>query len=526
MNDVNSNRTELSRRKLLSTGALLGAGVIAGAFTAGCSAGQAAPVIPTKRRRGGNLLIGISGGGSTDQLDADKIFSVADNCRLYQLYEWLSIRDHTFGLQKVLATSYSHDPTFTQWTVELRRGVEFHNGKTLTADDVIYSFKRILNPATAAAGLPLISFIDPNGMTKLDDYTVRFTLQRPFVFFEDRVANQLIAIVPVGYDPLKPVGTGPFRYGSFTPGRQSVFPRWQNYWQPGLPYVDEVTIIDLSDDTARVNALVSGAVDAIDSVPYASTPGVTSNSDLSLLVSKTGAFRNITMRVDKPPFNDVRVRQAFKLMADREQIVQIALDGFGRVANDLYTPQDPFYDHSIPQRVQDITQAKFLLKKAGQEGLTTQLVTAPLIGGTVEMAVVFAQQAKAAGVNVQIVQLDPTTFYNNQYLNRTFSVDWWSSNSYFTQVAYEDGPQASYNDTHWDQSAFESMYTKAIASGSSATQEELAHQMQQIYWEQSGSLIWGFADGVDAYNKRIVGLVPDYTGQGLSSFDFKEVSFV
>src|SRR5262249_34047888 len=210
----------------------------------------------------------------------------------------------------------------------------------------------------------------------------------------------------------------PLTYQTFNPGQQSVFSRHKNYWDSPKPYVDSVAIIDLTDDSARVNALVSGAVDAIDSVPYALIPSVQANSNLQVLISQTGNWYPITMRVDSAPFNDARVRQAFKWIVDRPQMIKEAYGNQARLGNDLFAIDDPVYAHQLLQREQDIEKAKFLLKQAGHDGLTVNLVTAPIENGVVESCVVFAQQAKAAGVNVQLTKLDNTTFYSNQYLQR------------------------------------------------------------------------------------------------------------
>ena len=138
-------------------------------------------------------------------------------------------------------------------------------------------------------------------------------------------------------------------YESFTPGQQSVFKKFPNYWQSGRPYVDQLTIIDFTDDTARVNALLGGQVDAIDNLPTGQIAQVQGNSQLKVLISHTGQWQPFTMRVDQAPFNDVRVRQAMRLIVDRPQMVEQVLSGQGRIANDMYAPFDPGYPtHPAP----------------------------------------------------------------------------------------------------------------------------------------------------------------------------------
>ncbi len=212
--------------------------------------------------------------------------------------------------------------------------------------------------------------------------------------------------MPVGYDPAKPVGTGAFMYESFTPGQQSVFKKFPNYWQSGKPYVDQLTIIDFTDDTARVNALLGGQVDAIDNLPTGQIAQVQGNSSLKVLISHTGQWQPFTMRVDQAPFSDVRVRQAMRLIVNRPQMVEQVLSRPGADRQRHVRAVRSRLPTALPQRHQDIEQAKSLLKPAGHAGLTVQLATAPVFQGVVQAAEVFAQQATGAGVNVKLRKLD------------------------------------------------------------------------------------------------------------------------
>src|SRR5262249_12250220 len=156
-------------------------------------------------------------------------------------------------------------------------------------------------------------------------------------------------------------------------------------------------------NTTRLNALTGGQIDGVDNMAFTLVPTVEAASGINLVVSPAHSGISFDMRMDVPPFDDVRVRQAIKLIAGREQIVEHAYSGsrFGVIGNDLPSPQDPLYDHSIPQRTQDIEQAKSLLKQAGREGLTVPLVVSPVTAGVVETAQVLAQQAAAAGVTIK-----------------------------------------------------------------------------------------------------------------------------
>ena len=229
----------------------------------------------------------------------------------------------------LLAESIEADKSPDEWTIRLRDGVTFHNGKPVTADDVLFSLQRIIDPKDPKTGAASISYIDLKSSKKLDARTVRIKLQAPNVGFPDDVGQYFNGIVPTDYDPKNPVGTGPFKYKSFSPGQRSVFVKNADYWREGEPHVDEVVIIDFPDDTARVNALLGQQVDAISNLPAAQIAQAQGNSALKVLVSETGAWQPFTMRVDQAPFDDKRVRQAMRLIVDREQMIQQALSGQG-----------------------------------------------------------------------------------------------------------------------------------------------------------------------------------------------------
>ena len=514
-----------SRREFLRDAATVG-GVAAAAPALLASGAAASARAAAKPRPGGSLVIGNDGGTAAENLNP---FSGSGGnarlARMIQLFEWLADRDRNFNLVPSLGTDFVADKSGKQMDVTLRSGVTFHNGKTMTSADV-------LTPSNGSnVGALLAPLIEE--VKALDASTVRFTFKRPFFDLPDFGALPGGAIVPEGYDPstVPPIGTGPFMYQSFTPGQQSVFTRNPNYWGVGpegvsYPYVDTLTMIDLPDNTARVNALLSGAVDAVASIPYSLVPTVQGNSSLHALISHTGNWNPITMRVDRAPFNDVRVRQAFRLMVDRPQMVRDAYANQAGVGNDLYAETDQLYDHALPQRVQDIEQAKFLLKKAGRAGLTIQLVAAEVAAGVIESCVVFAQQAKAAGVTVNLTKLDPTSFFNKQYLERTFSVDNWPTLSFIVDTAYSCAPGASYSETHWNNAQFTKWYYELLGAKTPSLKQEIAYEMQKLLWNEGGELIGAIPNQVDGYNNKVTGFVPDKNGIGLSYYKYKGVSFV
>jgi peptide/nickel transport system substrate-binding protein len=530
---------DMTRRDALRKAAAGGAALSASGLLAACggsdsssgggaaNTGTGAPA-PVKLRTGGALRIGSTGGGAKDTIDAHLPTTDPDIMRQWNLYESLAVRTPDFAeLQMLVAESI--EPVGSKpdaWTVRLKDGVEFHNGKTVGADDVIFSLKRITDPKDPKVGNSSISYIDRDNLKKIDERTVRIPLKLTNAAFADDLGQYFNAIVPTDYDPKKPVGTGPFKFQSFSPGQRSVFVKNPNYWQTGRPYADQLTIIDFPDDTARTNALLGGQVEAINNLPAAQLASIRGNPNLKVLSSPTGAWQPFTMRIDAAPFDDVKVRQAMRLIVDREQMVQQVLSGQGSVANDLYARYDPMYASDLPQRKQDLEQAKSLLKQAGKEGLSVELVTSPVFNGIVEAAQVFAEQAKGAGVNVKVRKVDTGTFYGDNYLKWPFAQDFWASRVYLAQVAQGDLPNSPFNETHWGKGKFESLINQARGTVDEAKRKEILHEAQQMQYDQGGYIIPYFSNIIDAYSAKIGGFVPAKSGFPFGNYWLKNVGFV
>jgi peptide/nickel transport system substrate-binding protein len=503
----------LTRRQALAgAGATaLSLGLAACGSGGSSSSSGAKTVAGSGPRRGGHLRVAVEGNGLKDIMDAQNDLAKIDQARLVTGWEPLMEYDRDFKLTTTgLAESVEPHGNLA-YDIRLRKGIEFHNGKTLTADDVIYSFQRLTNKKLGLDGGSSVTSVDPNNLKKLDKYTVRIGLTQPDVTIPDGLGSYTCTIVPEGYTNKGTswkegqVGTGPYRLESFTPGQQSVHSRFENYWQSGKPYLDQVTIVDIADANARMNGLISGQVDAIADVPYSQAKLITAQPSLVLFNNEGGGWLTLCMRIDQKPFDDVRVRQAFRLIADRQQILEQALAGFGRVANDMYAPFDPAYLQE-PQRTQDLEQAKSLLKAAGYSNLSIDLPTSEVATGLNEMCQVFAQQAKGAGVNVNVKVMDATTF-NNGFQKWTFSPDFWGTRYYLPQVAQSELPGAPYNECYWPPkgSNFASLYKQALAEQDAGKRTDIMHAMMKEEFETGGYIIPFFDNLVDAYSKKVGG---------------------
>lgn len=514
------------RRLFLRAAAGVGAAAGAGGLLAACGPGTAQSHALTSRPRpGGNLKAGLTGGGSADTIDPNKGVTYLDFSRANALFDPLVLLNAQAQLEYKLATSIEPDGTsFSRWIIRLRPGVTFHSGKDLTAEDVIFTFRRIL--AGGLSGHVALGPVDPQGLKALDRYTVLVPMTSPFGSFVDQLAAFFVFlyIVPAGFSPAQPDGTGPFAYQSFTPGERSVFTRSPHFWRTGLPYADTLTIIDFPDTVSLVDALITGQVHAAGTLDGTDMARLANAGGIRVVPSATGGIIPFTMRVDRPPFNDVSVRQAMRLLVNRPQLIDSALDGYGTIASDVFSPYDPDFDRSLT-RIQDIPQAKSLLKKAGQERLAVTLTTSAITGPAVAMATVLKEQAAAAGVTVNLQNVPPGTFFGRDYLQWNFAQDYYPYSPYLAQAAYSMLPGSPFNETHTDNPEYNSLYQQANAAASPAVRREILHRMQELDFTQGGYIIAAFVDSLDAYSDKIGGYTQAKVDEPLSNFEYENFYF-
>lgn len=491
----------ITRRQILTGGAaLLGAGVLASCTSPGPTPTNGASGKPVK---GGTLRIAASGGGTQDTLDPNLAADDPAIIRVNNLYETLSKTNLDYKLEHVLAESYEPSEGGAVWTVRVKDGVTFHNGKDLTADDVIASFQRVFSKDSPSVNAATLSFIKLDEMKALDKRTVRFALKHPVGPFE-LLASQ-VAIIPVDFDPKTGIGTGPFKLKSFTPGDRSTFARNDDYWRRAA-YLDQLETIDFTDPTAGVNALLGRQVDLLSSVPTSQTKAVTGGG-AELLLGDGGRPLLFDLKQDSGPFKDERVRQAFRLMVDRKQMVTQAVGGYGTVGNDLYSPWDPAYAHDIPQREQDIDKAKSLLKQAGHEGMEVDLPTTPAVSGLVEMCLVFKEQAKAAGVTVNVKQVEPASFWGDYFGKSEFQPDFLANLPYLQASGLYQLPGAPFNAMNANDPEYLKLYDQAIQELDDKKRIEIEHDMQEIQWDRGAYILPVHSKTIDAFNKNVGGLV-------------------
>jgi peptide/nickel transport system substrate-binding protein len=483
---------------------------------------DAAAAVAATPKKGGALRVGCVGGGTAETLNPFLAVTPIDQCRVQNLYDPLVIMNSDLSRSPGLALAWNHNKSSTVYEVKLRQGVEFHNGKTLGAEDVIYSIQQMASKGSAA--LPFVSGIRLGELKAIDKNTVRISLKAPDADLAGNFVYYNTWIVPAGQKDYKhPVGTGPFKFQSFTPGQQSVYLAHKNYWVTGKPYVDSLKIVSISDNTARLNALLSGQIDAMAQLPTGLAKAHAATGDMTVLVASSPQPMMFYMDTTKAPYTDPRVTLAMKLIADRKALVAGALNGYGTIGNDIVGKGLPFYDSSLPQREQDIEKAKSLLKAAGQANMKVELSTSDIFPGFVGAATLFAEQAKAAGVTVNLKNVPANSYYNPSllYLKMPFAETQWALSSLKMFYLQALAPDAPYNETHWKSASFAALLSKAVGAPTKAAAQGFWNQVQKIQYDKGGYINWTNADWVDGTSKKLQGLKPSAAG-ALGNFRFMD----
>lgn len=476
-------------------------------------------------KKGGTLRMGMIGGGQIESLNPNHYASSIDIPREQQIFESLVTLDPDLKEPVAqLAETFEHSADFKTWTFGLRKGVTWHDGKDFTAEDVMFNMRNWMNPKNDGF-TQFGQYI--KRMRKRDTHTVEVQLSTGVAFPWGQLGAPSFLIVQDGEKTFKnPAGTGPFKLDSFTPGQDSMMSRNENYWDSGKPLLDKLQIVSFNDTTAQYNALQSGKIDAMVDMPYAQAKAIKDGGSgpIKLLITDQAGGAQFAMRVDVPPFNDLRVRQAMRLVCDRQAMVDTVFLGFGAVSNDLPGSAPlPYYDESLPQREQDIEKAKSLLKAAGKESITLVLHTTAARVGYVEAATLLAQQAKEAGINIKIKQEQVGSYFDPTQLagKMTFSME--------TDQPFPSLPSsylismvsaAPFNSSHWKNKKFDDLVTRGLAEDPNGD-HPLWNEAQKLLWDEGGLLTWGHQQFVDGLADKVQGIKPHKMNR-LGNFDFRQ----
>jgi peptide/nickel transport system substrate-binding protein len=515
----------MNRREFLRLGGAVGAAALGGgllldslgAGAAGAtehSARSARPVAPT---RGGTLRFATAGGAASDTADPALAF---DSFTIYTaclLYDTLVHADVNFDLAPSLASDWTSNPSATTWTFKLRGGVQFHDGSLMTSADVAYSIKRILVPKLASPVYGNIQpFVAASGISTPDPSTIVFHLTAPNAFFPQILALANFGVIPEGTTSFaKPVGTGPFVLESLQPLANALFTRNDSYWKSGQPYLNEVQMVVIEDDSTRTEALLGGSEDFIDNVTGNDIELIERSSRAKQMYIAAGGWEDLAGWSNKTPFNDPLVVQALKHAENREVQMNAVLPGGYQVGPDVPVPiSDPFFPSGLKAYPYDPDYSQHLLRKAGyKDGLDLTLYAYQ--GDKLDDALAYQQTAKAAGINIHVVTWPHATYWTQVYLAKPFIGDSWAR--LHTSVILQEAFVSQPNEFHWDSPGFNSLCAAALRTTDEARQKTLYGDALTILNEHCSGLIPGWVHQVYGAGRNVEGV--ELTNGGQVYFD-------
>jgi peptide/nickel transport system substrate-binding protein len=513
----------VDRREFLRHGSILGMGLpLIGSVAA------AAGYAMTPRR-----AMAAAGGGTiryAQSVPAAAIdpVKIADNggiVVLSQVSETLVLSGHDLVARPLLAESWSPNKDGTVWTFKLRKGVKFHNGKTMSADDVVATFDRLADPANGSNALSVFTgLLSKGGTRKVDDLTVEFHLDSangsfPYAISTD---NYNAVIIPADYAgdfEKNMIGTGPFKLEKYTPKVGASFVRNDDYWGP-KPLPDRIEASFYTDTQPMILALQGGQVDIIEQVPVLQAVGLLNDPTVDIISIPSSAHEQVSMNVEMDPFKDKRVRRAIALCLDRPKLVQGLMKGKARLGNDSpFMAAYPSTDQSVPQRQKNIAEAKELMAAAGVSKFEVTLTTEKYLE-LPDYAVLIQNAVKEIGGDIKLNVLDQGTYYGDAVFGKSPWLDSVMSmcdyghrgvpNVFLQAPLKSDG---TWNAAHFKNKTYDTLVDGFIASLDVESQRGSAKKIQELLLDETPVLFSYFYDFLTVTKKGAKGVEPFAMGQ-------------
>ncbi|MER5719050.1 ABC transporter substrate-binding protein [Streptomyces sp. NPDC002132] len=504
---------ELTRRHVLWAGGAIGASALLSACgggdepTASATGGSAKPV------KGGTLRVGALGrAGALTRDPHGTQANESDYLIISLVYDTLTVPGVKPNTVPRLAASWKASADLKTWRFTLAEGAAFHDGSPVTAEDVVFSLKRLRATPAGASRLPGIQ--EKNISAEGDDTVVVVSdypnAELPLLV---RLTTFVIPKGTTDKDMAEAPGTGPFKLDWFRGGNARLV-RNEN-WYGGDVFLDAIEVKIFESPQAMASALLAGQIDLASNVGAVAARTAESRKDIQTVRRPNDMAMPLVMRTSGGPFADLRVRQALRLAVDREAMVEQVLSGYGTVANDILGTGDPAYDKSVPQRARDLAKARQLLREARFDtSKTYELYTTEDIAGLAESATLFATQVREAGVKVKVVKQESATFWDKTWLKGDLYTTYWGTNDsvvfFASKTLVSDSGQ---NEAGWKDQAFDAAYEKAIGTADASARTDLLKELQRIEHDRSGYLLWGMADGIDLAGPEVNGL-PRLPGYG------------
>lgn len=501
---VNLYRSErISRRVFIWRLGALGltattiGGVLAACDTGGGGETQGDAQDTATPRRGGTIRFELEDFFSTDTADATQNFSSFGLIHGGNVYESLVTLDKSFEIvsAKSLAEEVERNEDASVWTFRLRDGVEFHDGRPLSTQDVVFSFQRLFLPETASAWLSLVSgsMKSPENVVARDSRTVEFTLPQPNAYWPQVISTTAFPILQEGTTDFStpPPGTGPFVWRTYVQGERAEWDRHENYWQDGLPYLDGVFALRVPDTATKVQSLTEGVADLIDATGFNALPIIDQTEGVQKLVAEGSFWISLALDTQVEPFSDVRVVQAIKMAIDRERVRQQVYQGEAIVTPDIVLgPPDPNYPADLQPIEYDVGAAQQLLADAGYpNGFDMEVFTNPLGAARVDQGVVMVDMLQEAGINATLTQVTPDRHFAEIFVQAPSYMAWHNFEVGAVITTLWMTSDATVPETHFGNPTFDAFVYDAIADVDPASSKEKFGEAMRVLIEESGQVI-------------------------------------
>lgn len=504
-----------SRRDVLQSLAYGGAGLAAGALPMSSFANAEQP------KYGGRIRVASLSISTSDTLDPARGTLSTDYIRQYMIFNGLTSFNENLGADLALAERIETNDQ-KHWTIFLRKGVVFHDGKSLDADDVVFSLLRHKDPATASIVTALASQFET--IRAINPNEVEIILVSPNADLPVILAASHFLIVPNGTTDFNNVaGTGPYKIANFNPGVNTVAVRNENYWKNGRPYLDEIELIGIPDESSRVNALLAGDIHMTLAVNPRSTKRIERSGTHSILATSSGLYTSLIMSQRVEPTNNPDFVLAMKYMFDRNLVKRALFRNYADIANDHPIPEsNKYYMPGLPQRSYDPDRAKFHLEKAGMMGVRIPVYASPAAEGSVDMGSILQETGARAGLKLAVNRVPADGYWSNHWMKHPLGFG--NNNArptadmIFSLFYRSDAP---WNESGWYNEQFDQLLLLARAEADDEKRKQMYGDMQQLVHDHCGMGIPVFINVIDAFDNRIKGLKSIPTG-GLMGYSFAE----
>jgi len=495
-----------SRREVLKLSMATGVSLVAAEHL--LTDGKA--VMAATPKKGGSVRMASNLHGPNDQLDPVLMTSTIDYTRSRATYNSLIQHANDLTPQPELAESFEPNANATEWTFKIRNGVTFHDGKKLTADDVVYTMKRHQGEDSKSVIKSVLASVKE--WKKTGPMEVKAILESPNADLPTLLGLFQTKIVQTGSTG-DGIGTGPYVMESFQPGVKSVHSRNKNYWREGAN-LDAIEITAITDPVARVNALISGDMQLVTQIEPNAFRQVESADGVTLLSTPAALQMGICCLKNTAPGNNDDFVKGMQYIQDRERIVKRILKGKGSVGND--TPISPAHGKDfcseLPQRPYDPDKAKFHFKKAGVS--SAELYVAPVTGGIEDVCLTAQANCAKIGFDLQLKKVPTDGYWGAVWMKEPLNVVTWNMRpTANSQLAIQFGPGAAWNDTFWNNERMGKLLAMSLAETDPARRHEMYCEMQTLVHNGSGMVIPSFSNINDGIANNVMGMPTVPLGQ-------------